>query len=525
MTISGFVEASLHQTPIPDRQVQQALRTVFQKFRELGSARQTAIWYSQEQIRLPEADPGTAGREITWRIPGRHRILQILKNPCYAGAFAWGRTATKTVIEQGRARQVGRHKKPIDQWKVLILDHHPGYISWEEYLRNQEMLEENISQRNGDSVGAAKAGSALLSGLLRCGHCGRKLFVRYSGVDGRVPRYLCNGGRSHRGSSPCITVGGLSIDHAVARAVLEAIQPVGIQAAMAAMDQTVAEDDQKRKSLELALEKARYEARRHQRQFDAVDPENRLVAGELESRWNEALAEVAELESRIAAIGHNDNCLKEDQRQLLLNLGVDLPSLWNHPQASVQIKKRILRTVLQEIVISGKGDAPEHLLMLHWKGGVHTKLRAKRNQRGKHSRATDRQCLELIEELSKVCDDRSIASILNRLGYRTGYGKSWLSSRIAEVRAYYRLPNYEKRKDWLTMQQVADELQVSCTVIRRLIKEGTLPARQIVAYAPWIIEQKDILKPNVQASIKAVHEGRRPPRIVPGQLELPLEIS
>jgi DNA invertase Pin-like site-specific DNA recombinase len=202
----GFIRTEDHRIEmIPDRQVQQALGGVFLKFRELGSARQTAIWYSQEQIRLPEAEPGTAGQQIVWRIPGRHRILQILKNPCYAGAFAWGRTATKTIVDQGRARQAGRRKKPMDQWKVLILEHHPGYIGWDEFLRNQEMLEENVAQRDGSNAGAAKAGSALLSGLLRCGHCGRKLFVRYSGVDGRVPRYLCNGGRSHRGSAPCIT--------------------------------------------------------------------------------------------------------------------------------------------------------------------------------------------------------------------------------------------------------------------------------------------------------------------------------
>ena len=255
-----------------DRQVQHAVAGVFQKFRELGSARQTMLWYREAQLPLPEVRPGTLGRDILWRLPSEHRIYQMLRNPCYAGALVYGRTAAKTVIVDGRARQSHRQKQPVAQWRIVLLDNHPGYISWEEFLHIQELLEANRHRPQGGAGGAAKGGPALLSGLLRCGRCGRKLYVAYSGTTGRVPRYICHGGRVARGSSSCLTVGGLRVDRAVETAVLEAIQPAGITAAVEALERMRSEHDLTRQALTLAVEKARYEAQRAQRQYDRVDP-------------------------------------------------------------------------------------------------------------------------------------------------------------------------------------------------------------------------------------------------------------
>jgi DNA invertase Pin-like site-specific DNA recombinase len=522
----GFVRTEDHRVEkTADRQVQEALEGVFRKFRELGSARQTGLWYAQQRLPLPEATAGTAGREIEWRTPGRHRILQILKNPCYAGAFAWGRTAAHTVVENGRAKTGGRKKKPRDQWKVLILDHHPGYITWGDYLENQRILESNRNMPDGLTPGAAKTGPALLAGLLRCGRCGRKMFTKYGGADGNVPRYICSGGRAHRGSAPCLAIGGLRVDQAVAKALLEAIQPAGVQAALDAMDQVLNDDVEQRRSLGLALEKARYEARRAQRQYDVVDPENRLVAGELEARWNAALEHVAELETRIAELESHTIELTDQDRQRLLALGTDLQQVWDHAATSAEVKKRILRTVLVEITINSDDEPPRHELHLHWQGGVHTDLVVRRNRRGQHGRSTDQSTRELITELSKVCNDTTIASVLNRLGYRTGQGKSWIASRVAQVRYHYRLPNFQKNGDWLTLQQAAELLGVSHTVVRRLLKLGQLPAKQVVKYAPWIIERHDLDLPDVQRTAHAVRTGHRSPSTDPHQRELPLKTS
>jgi DNA invertase Pin-like site-specific DNA recombinase len=506
----GFVRTDddrVEQTP--DRRVQQAVAGVFAKFRELGSARQTALWYGDHQSPLPQVRPGTRGREVTWAVPTESRIRQILKNPCYAGALAYGRTAMRTVLADGRARQSGRQRRPLPQWKTLIRGNHAGYISWEDYQQNQQILEANAAMRDGQAGGAAKRGAALLSGLLRCGRCGRSLFVLYGGPSGRVPRYACHRDRSQRGSAACLSLGALRVDQAVTGQVLEAMAPAGVQAALEAAGRLGDEHQQQREALTLALEGARYEAERARRQYDAVEPENRLVARTLEQRWEAALARVAELEERLGSVAAGPVLVSAAERERLLALGHDLAAVWHHPAAAVELKKRILRTVLREIVIEDNADGSEHVLRLHWQGGVHTELRVKRNGTGQHRRVTTGDVREIIGELSKVCTDATIAATLNRLGYRTGTGKTWRAHSVANVRYYHGLPNYPKGVDWLTVEQAAAVLEVSATVIRRLIKEQVLPASQVVASAPWIMARADLSLAAVQAEVKAVREGRR----------------
>lgn len=520
----GFVRSQEDRVEkIADRQVQEAVEGVFRKFRQLGTARQTLLWYCDEQIPLPEVVPGRGGRETVWRLPTGHRIYQILNNPCYAGALAYGRTEASTVIEEGRARKSPtRKRKPREHWKTLIVDNHPGYITWEEYLENQATLESNAAMRDGTGKGAAKSGPALLAGLLRCGKCGRKLFVSYGGNGGRVPRYACQGERVERGGAPCQSLGGLRIDQAVCEQVLQAVQPAGIDAALRALEQAGEEHSEKRRFIETALEKARYEASYAQRQYDAVDPHNRLVAGELEARWNAALVRVGEFEAQLEELDRQRTVLSEEQEARLRDLGDDLRALWTCPGTSADLKKRLVRTVLHEIVISDNEDRGEHILYLHWQGGVHTELRVSRNTTGKHRRVTDNKAIDLIRELSKVCSDQAIAATLNRLGYRTGAGKTWRVHSVHTTRHYHRVRNYRNSGQWLTIEQASRELGVSHTVIRRLIREKILPATQVVASTPWIIKRDGIALPAVQAEINAVHQGRQLPKIDPKQHSIPL---
>jgi hypothetical protein len=506
----------------PDRQIQAAIHSVFEKFRELGSARQTVLYFRDEQIRLPEVVRGTAGHESVWRLPTESRIHQILRNPQYAGAFVYGRTGMTTTVTDGRTRTTRRKKSP-EAWTVFLRDHHDGYITWDEYQHTQRILEANVSRRDAPQPGSARRASALLSGLLRCGRCRRRLFVAYSGTGGQVPRYACHGGRVDRGAAACLSVGSLRVDRAVVEQVLDAIQPAGIEAALTTMNEALHDDETKRRAVELALEKARYEARRVQRQFDAVDPENRLVAGELEHRWNHALAQVAEVEARLDTLREMPEPLSDRQKDRLLELGADLRLLWHHADAPVDLKKRILRTVLEDIVVTTSDDPPQHLLHLHWKGGVHTELRVARNGTGHHRRVADDKAVELITELSKICDDKTIAVVLNRLGYRTGHGKTWRVHHVSNVRYCRRLPNYRHDGTWVPLEAAARELGVSNTVIKNLIADGVLPATQVVKCAPWVIERVDLQRPSVQARIQAVHDGRKLPRPIRGQDELPLK--
>lgn len=509
----GFVrskEGRIDKTP--DRQVQQAIEMVFAKFRQLGSARQTLIWLGEERLLLPHTVAGSGGSEVVWNAPTLSRVHQILRNPCYAGSFAFGRTGSQTVVIDGRLqRSSSRHYRALHEWEVLIIDHHAGYIGWPEYLENRQLMAKNLARREGESGGAIQKGTALLSGLLRCGRCGRKMQVGYSGSTGRVGRYVCCGRREERGSGSCLHMGSLKMDQAIAQQLLEAIAPDGIEAAIQASASGALADQEKRRALELALERARYEVQRTRRQYDAVDPENRLVAGELEARWNTALKNVAELESRMQEVGKQPAGLSSEQRRCLLDLGSDLPRLWNDPQASVELKKQILRTVIEEIVVKSRPESAQYELQIHWAGGVHTELRVARNKPGMHGKMADAKVGELMAELVKVCDDKTIAGVLNRLGYRTGQGNSWSASRVSAFRHTHGLPAFEKQENWMTLEQAAHELKVSHTVVMTLIRKGILPAKQVVRFAPWVIEKKHLQGAEVQAAARASQRGRRVP--------------
>jgi len=495
---------------IADRQVQTAIAGVFVKFRELGSARQTALWYRDQTVSLPEAVRGTRSRQANWRLPSVSRIRQVLKNPCYAGALAYGRTEAKVSVDNGRARKSGtRTAKPQDKWKVLLRENHEGYITWQEYEENQLMLNANTAARQPTANGKAKNGPALLGGLLRCAHCGRKLFVGYSGSAGSIQRYNCNGGREERGSAACQSLGGIDVDRAISDAVLETIAPAGIEAALLAMEKFDTQKDQRCQSLELALEKARYEVDRARRQYDEVDPANRLVAGELETRWNKALENVAKLELQLQELQLKREELTDEERAQLIALSQDLPILWNHESATPELKKQILRTVIEEIVIGDDEQRTHHQLTVHWKGGVHTALSVKRRRAGQRSTNTTKTALELIEELSKVCSDQTIAATLNRLGLVTGAGKTWRVHSVHSARYLHKLPNHRKAKAWVTVEAAAKELGVSHTVIRRLIRENTMPAHQVVETTPWIIARESLLLPAVILETEAVRAGRQ----------------
>jgi len=264
---------------------------------------------------------------------------------------------------------------------------------------------------------------------------------------------------------------------------LAAIQPAGIEAAVKVSECAQAENDEKRKALELALQRARYEANRAGRQFDAVEPENRLVAGELEARWNNALEQVAALEVRVAAMGEQSAPISDERKTELMALGDDVRALWDHPDAPVQVKKRILQTMLHEIIVQSERGSRSHRLILHWAGGVHTELFVERNPTGQHRRKAERTVIDLVGELSKICPDKTIAAILNRLGYKTGQEKNWNASRVAGLRGYHNIEPFHTQDSWVKQEQAAGLLKVSDTVIKRLIREKVLPATQVVQCA------------------------------------------
>jgi Recombinase zinc beta ribbon domain/Recombinase len=258
------------------------------------------------------------------RLPNYQHLLRMLKNPTYAGAFAYGRTQCRSVVVEGRSRKSGGHRVAMENWQLLLKNHHSGYISWEQYLENQRILTSNRTKSHAVSCGAPKKGSALLTGLLRCARCGHKLLVAYRGRGGQAPRYYCMTGNKEQGKPSCLCFAAFKVEQAVVETVLEACRPIAIEASLRVLSTQGIEQDQKKRRIELALERVRYEAEHARRQYDAVDPCNRLVAAELEARWNSALTQVAEAEARLQAELHSQRSLSEKERNRLLELGSNL---------------------------------------------------------------------------------------------------------------------------------------------------------------------------------------------------------
>ena len=496
----------------PDQRVQGALTLVFQKFAELGSARQVLLWMHQEQVTLPGLDRDPVwGDRLRWRLPHYNSILNLLQNPLYAGAYAFGRTETRTHVVAGAPHTTRGHRRPRAQWMVLLRDHHEGYIPWDAYERNQQLLADNAQMKGQMAAGAVRGGRSVLAGLLRCASCGRRLQVTYGG---RVTRYRCR--RNHQAGCG-LAFGGLRIEAAIERELLRVLTPGAIDAALARAERTTEEAAVTRHALELELREAQYEAGRAQRQYDAVEPEHRLVADTLERRWNAALEHVAALERRLAALSAAAPPPAVPDRAVLLALAQDFSAVWADPASDPRIKKRVSRLLIQEIRVAPATERTLEVL-IHWAGGTHTRLHVPRNRTGEHRRCTAREVVDVVRDLARQLPDAQIARILNRLGYRTGAGNTWTQQRVISLRHAHDIPVFSAEPDGavtLTIEQAAARLGVSTTTVRRLITTGRLPATQSVPYAPWAIVPDQLGAEAVQRAVAVVKAGRKLPQTAP----------
>jgi DNA invertase Pin-like site-specific DNA recombinase len=478
-----------------DRRVQDVLKLVFSKFAEFQSVRQVHIWLRDEGIVLPVKSHNTEGFGIIWRSPAYNTVHNILTNPIYAGAYVFGRTTSKVSVEAGRKRVRRGVRRPVAEWDVLLKDQHEGYITWNEFERNQCVIADNATGKGSATAkGAVRRGELLLAGLLRCGHCGRKLHVAYSG---KVGRYNCYGARMNHGTKRCISIGGMGTDAAVSAEVLRILRPLGTDAAVKALAAQASEMSAAQRQLELALQQARYEAGHARRQYDAVDPANRLVAGELERRWNEALLAVHRIESEMAAIvARKPAPLGEREQQQLMELGADLELAWSHPAATAATRKRILRTALNEIVVRKEGAVIN--MVLHWKGGDHTALQLKLrlNAAGRHHWPVPEDTMSLVHELARLMPDRQIARLLNRVGKPTGQGNAWTEARVRSFRDYNNITVHRKG-EWvergeITLEAAARIIGVAKMTALRMIRRGDIKGRQPCKGAPWVIKANDV---------------------------------
>jgi DNA invertase Pin-like site-specific DNA recombinase len=494
----------------PDRRVQETIALVFRKCLELGSARQTLHWFIEEGVQLPGRDGGGLPQ---WKRATYASIHRLLTNPAYGGAYVYGRSGVLTEFEQGRSRRCVR-RRPREQWLTLKPGAHEGYVEWAEFERIGAMIANN--NRGEGTPGAPKRGEALLAGLVRCGRCGRKLMVHYTGSHHDVLRYGCLRGNLDQGEPRCITFGGSRVDQAVSAQVLQILEPAAVEAAVQASTAAASAGDEVRHVLERELEAARYAATRAWKQYDATDPENRLVADELERRWNRRLEDVRAIEARLAERREGPVPATREEFQ---GLAEHLATVWNHPEVDVRLKKRIVRTLIEEVVVDLDPSVGEIVAIVHWKGGVHTEIRLPRRRRGHNSAQSSKHTIEAVRILARICSDDLIAGALNRSGVRTGRGNRWTRERIASLRSYHQIACYSEdtreSEGWLNLTTAAGRLGISPRTLRLAVERGEIPGDHPLADGPWVFNRRDLDSAAARGVVERVRCRNAPGAVPP----------
>src|SRR6195256_2279425 len=498
----------------PDRRVQDGISLVFRKFAELHSIRQVLLWFGQENVLVPTIVQGRGKRPIEWKAPVYHTLYHVLTNPVYAGSYAYGRRRTSVTIAGGRKRILRDNlRRNWKEGEVLIHDHHAGYITWVEFERNQHLIADNANGKSYMGRGSIRRGEALLPGLFRCARCGRRLHIQYTGKGGNTQRYACKGTFSTKAVANCIGFGGMRVDRVVAQEVLDRLQPLGIEAGLAAVGGQEDQQHDKHQQVENAIQQVQYEAARAGRQYDAVDPDNRLVAGELERRWNEKLVQLRDLEIQRESLNQNKQspALSAEDRARLMVLGKDLSKAWNSPGASIETRKKIIRLLIKEIIVDVADD--KLALVIHWQGGDHTEMTVKKNKVGQTRWMVEADVVDLVRVLARQLPDMAIAAILNRSGKLTGHGATWTQTHVRGLRNTNGIPVYREgeraERGDVTLDEAADILKVSRATAYRMVSAGVLPAQQLCTGAPWIIRLADLPDDAVCRDAEA-RRSRRP---------------
>ena len=482
----------------PDEAVTGAIGTVFDRFSELGSARQVWLWFRTQGLSFP-SQFGASG-EIRWVTPTYTAIHQVLTNPVYAGAYAYGKSRTERYVdEQGVVRKRIRYL-PMNEWQVLIPNHHPGFLEWTAFQANQARIGNNIHPEPHQAGGAVREGSALLQGIARCGHCGRRLRTYYRGKNS-APGYYCGGKAVVNGQGLyCLKVGGVSIDDAVANAFLQAITPAAVEATLLAFQQLQANRDVALQQWRLEVERARYEAERAERRYRSVEPENRLVARGLETEWESRLRDLLAAENELRQREQHDaRTFTPEQMQHLRSLGSDLAQVWGAATTTDRDRKELLRSLLEEVIISVERTPPQTQIRMRWKGGAITPLEVPLPRRVYSGIRTDEDTVELVTRLAALYRDDVIAGILNRQGRKTATGDRFTAGHVGNLRRYRKITRFQPQAnssegELVTIKKAAKILGVAPSTIHRWRNDGFIAAVQITPGAPWRIRITDELR-------------------------------
>jgi DNA invertase Pin-like site-specific DNA recombinase len=488
----------------PDEAVAGSIRTVFERFAEFGSARRVWLWFRSEGLSFPlQTMPAGLARPIRWVTPTYTAVHHILTNPVYAGAYTYGKTRCERYVDaHGAVRKRIRHL-PMEQWAVLIQDHHPGFIDWATFQANQARLDANTRPRPHQPGGAVREGSALLQGIATCGHCGRRLHVHYRGRHS-APGYHCAGKDLVNGRGVyCFNVGGMAIEQAVANAFLEAITPGAIEATRLSVGQLQSDHDAALSQWRLEVERTRYEAERAERRYRAVDPENRLVARGLEAEWENRLRDLAAAEMELRRREQQrPSTISPEQLQAIQRLGCDIRQVWTATTTTDRDRKELLRTLLEEVVLHLKRAEGRAHLTLRWRGGAFTTLDVPVPRFKPMGPRTGEDTISLLRRLATLYPDEVIAGILNRQGRKTATGERFTANQVGSLRRYRNIPRFQPPAEppsgeLVSIRKAAQILGMNTSSIHRWLADGFIAGEQITPCAPWQIRITDELRARI----------------------------
>jgi len=492
----------------PDDRVKQAINLLFSQFRKHTSVRQLAHWYIENNISFPVRQIGKHN-PITWKIPKYGNLKTLLHNPIYAGVYAYGRRQTTYQYKDGSLVKKISDPLPRDKWQVFIKDHHEPYISWEEFLDIEAKILQNRPRWDMDeNLGAIREGLALLVGLLRCAHCGKKLYVSYKTKNHPSAMYFCRG-YNQENPKRCLSFGSHFADKYVSEELIKALEPAALEAGFTAVERIESENNENIKMARLELQNAEYQAERAFEQFDLVDPKNRLVAASLEQRLNARLAEIKRAREKLSNLKQTERTLTEEEKESILCLSRDFKQVWHHEKTDPVLKKQLLRLFIQEIMVNHDVDKSMLHLIIHWQGGVHTKLSIKKRKTPIGSKA-DESLVEKVKKLAMRIDDSEVARVLNMSGEKTPKGLRWSKDRVKQFRKHHHIKCHKKKNpDAFTAEKAAKYLGISRRALNTLVKRGLIETNQVMSFAPWEIAREQLDSDQVRQAIKNLRNTGR----------------
>jgi DNA invertase Pin-like site-specific DNA recombinase len=508
----------------PDEEVQERLRLVFAKFRELRSAKAVMRYLRRGNLLLPVRPlHGPAPHDVVWRPADSARVINILKNPAYAGAYVYGRRRQDPLRRQPGSDRIGTAAVAPEDWSICLRDAHPAYLDWDEFMANRRQLADNVGRYDAGRPGAPRKGNALLQGIVSCGRCARRMCLRYSGPHGDYPVYVCVADSSAEGRPRCQEVRALAVDAEVERLILTALTPDRIVLAIAALGEIEEETRAMERQWSLKRERARYDVERARRQYDAVEPENRLVARSLERVWEERLRRVDQVEQEYDAWRREQSVsISDNDRAEILALGEELPRLWRAATTRSADRKQIVRLVIKDVALDQKRRRGYVWIKVIWKTGAASEHWLQRCVQGYEQHADQdrlRQCITELNRQQKM--DGEIAAILNKEALRTAHGAPFSGGMVHVLRKRWRIQSVKingtaaNPQQWpdgsYSVQGAATAIGITPQVIFDWLRKGWLTGTQLAKGMPWQIslspDQAAVLRARVRRTNRSKREA------------------